>query len=111
MVCNLVRSIESRHLYNFVSDRLMLGFMMVSMLLSLWISNSGVTAMLIPIVDAVVDELFQVFDSISFDRFTQNKSSSKYQDTKDLELGINCITSLPGHPATLHEKEQPTERR
>jgi solute carrier family 13 (sodium-dependent dicarboxylate transporter), member 2/3/5 len=39
---------------------LMLGFMLVGMLLSLWISNSGVTAMLIPIVEAVVDELFQV---------------------------------------------------
>ncbi len=38
----------------------MLGFMMVSMVLSLWISNSGVTAMLIPIVEAVLDELFQV---------------------------------------------------
>lgn len=32
--------------------------MTVSVLLSMWISNSGVTAMLIPIVDAVVDELF-----------------------------------------------------
>lgn len=40
----------------------MLGFMSVSMLLSLWISNSGVTAMLIPIVEAVVEELFQVYD-------------------------------------------------
>ena len=36
----------------------MLGFMSVGMLLSMWISNSGVTAMLIPILDAVVDELF-----------------------------------------------------
>ena len=38
----------------------MLGFMMVSTLLSLWITNSGVVAMLIPIVEAVIDELFQV---------------------------------------------------
>lgn len=38
----------------------MLGFMTVSMLLSMWISNAGVTAMMIPIVDAVVDELFPV---------------------------------------------------
>lgn len=48
---------------------LMLGFMQVGMLLSFWISNSGVTAMLIPIVEAVVDELFHVnliFDFISF---------------------------------------------
>lgn len=34
--------------------------MAVGVLLSMWISNSGVTAMLIPIVDAVVDELFHV---------------------------------------------------
>ena len=39
---------------------LMLGFMQVGMLLSMWISNSGVTAMLIPIVEAVVDQLFHV---------------------------------------------------
>lgn len=38
----------------------MLGFMSVGVLLSMWISNSGVTAMLIPIVDAVIDELFHV---------------------------------------------------
>nr|CAH0112211.1 unnamed protein product [Daphnia galeata] len=89
---NLHRRIALRVILTFGTNPrwLMLGFMMVSMLLSLWISNSGVTAMLIPIVDAVVDELFQ--------------------DTKDLELGIHCITTLPGHPVTLHEKEQPTER-
>ena len=45
---------------NCIFDRLMLGFMMVGMFLSFWISNSGVTAMLIPIVEAVVQELFQV---------------------------------------------------
>ena len=45
---------------------LMLGFMQVGMLLSFWISNSGVTAMLIPIVEAVVDELFHVIFDLIF---------------------------------------------
>ena len=43
----------------------MLGFMMVSVLLSMWISNAGVTAMLIPIVHAVVEELFPVSTIVS----------------------------------------------
>lgn len=33
-------------------------FMMASMLLSLWISSAGVIAMLIPVVEAVVEAMF-----------------------------------------------------
>ncbi|CAL1290948.1 unnamed protein product [Larinioides sclopetarius] len=36
---------------------LMLGFMMTTMFLSMWISNTATTAMMVPIVDAVLDEL------------------------------------------------------
>ena len=42
----------------------MLGFMSVDVLLSMWIPNSGVTAMLIPIVEAVVDELFDDVEQV-----------------------------------------------
>ncbi|XP_071033527.1 Na(+)/citrate cotransporter isoform X3 [Parasteatoda tepidariorum] len=36
---------------------LMLGFMVTTMFLSMWISNTATTAMMVPIVDAVLDEL------------------------------------------------------
>lgn len=40
--------------------RLMVGFMLVTMFLSMWISNTATTAMMMPIVEAVLDELFRI---------------------------------------------------
>lgn len=40
--------------------RLMLGFMTTTMFLSMWISNTATTAMIVPIVDAITEELFKV---------------------------------------------------
>ena len=39
--------------------RLMLGFMLPTMFLSMWISNTATTAMMVPIVDAVLSRLEQ----------------------------------------------------
>ena len=39
--------------------RLMLGFMTSTAFLSMWISNTATTAMMVPIVDAVLSELEQ----------------------------------------------------
>lgn len=43
--------------YSNLSCRLMLGFMVTTMFLSMWISNTATTAMMVPIVDAVLNEL------------------------------------------------------
>ena len=37
--------------------RLMLGFMSTAMFLSMWVSNTATTAMMVPIIDAVMREL------------------------------------------------------
>ena len=40
--------------------RLMTGFMLTTMFMSMWISNTAATAMMVPIVDAVLQQLYKV---------------------------------------------------
>ncbi|KAG7178041.1 Solute carrier family 13 member 2-like, partial [Homarus americanus] len=42
--------------------RLMAGFMLTTMFLSMWISNTATTAMMVPIVDAILTELYSTHD-------------------------------------------------
>ena len=43
--------------------RLMLGFMITTMFLSMWISNTATTAMMLPIVDAVAEAINSKVDN------------------------------------------------
>lgn len=57
--CNLHKRIALKVLLMIGTSpkRLMLGFMLTTMFLSMWISNTACTAMMVPIVTAVLDEL------------------------------------------------------
>ena len=57
--CNLHKRIALKVLLLFgTSPRmLMLGFMLLTMFLSMWLLNTATTAMMVPIVDAVLQEL------------------------------------------------------
>nr|XP_045621719.1 solute carrier family 13 member 5-like [Procambarus clarkii] len=58
--CNLHRRIALRAILLFGQSprRLMAGFMLTTMFLSMWISNTATTAMMVPIVDAILSELY-----------------------------------------------------
>lgn len=55
----------------------------VSTLLSMWISNSGVTAMLIPIVEAVVDQLFEDVEQGSVYGAVSNSTNPEKEQQDD----------------------------
>ncbi|KAK8750246.1 hypothetical protein OTU49_017519 [Cherax quadricarinatus] len=58
--CNLHRRIALRVILLIGQSprRLMAGFMLTTMFLSMWISNTATTAMMVPIVDAILAELY-----------------------------------------------------
>ncbi|XP_026184510.1 solute carrier family 13 member 5a [Mastacembelus armatus] len=75
---------------------LMLGFMGVTAFLSMWISNTATTAMIVPIVQAVLDQLHNNVDSEPSSK-SQNSSVILHEDHQDrtvLEKGPSDPTGL-----------------
>ncbi|XP_046440691.1 solute carrier family 13 member 5-like isoform X4 [Daphnia pulex] len=75
--------------------RLMLGFMFTTMFLSMWISNTATTAMMVPIVEAVVEELFKNNDDEEMERdvhMVPNGSSEASSGDKTIDVDLNSVT-------------------
>ena len=71
----------------------MLGFMIVTAFLSFWISNTACTAMMLPVVTAVVNQLNAHLAENAHDSETKKKAEkSIYQFI--LILGTNKVTTV-----------------
>ena len=97
----------------------MLAFMMIACLLSMWITNSAVTAMLLPIVRSILNEIFEnVIEELLIPggHFNINNCLGWLQES-DLENGLSCSQSVESVAASsvseiqlvVVSKQQPEE--
>ncbi|XP_046644937.1 solute carrier family 13 member 5-like isoform X4 [Daphnia pulicaria] len=95
--CNLHKRIALKNmlLVGASPRRLMLGFMFTTMFLSMWISNTATTAMMVPIVEAVVEELYKNNDDEEMERdvhMVPNGSSEASSGDKTIDVDLNSVT-------------------
>ena len=73
---------------------IMLGFMVCTMFLSMWISNTAATALMVPIVDSICEAMFDD-DDVDVDDVEKEKvkERSKEQETKRNMMMLACAYS------------------
>ncbi|KAL7645307.1 UNVERIFIED_CONTAM: hypothetical protein RMT77_003693 [Armadillidium vulgare] len=103
--------------------RLMIGFMLTTMFLSMWISNTASTAMMVPIVDAILQELYKTIDMKKAEQSNEKEetlskkdANSPQQSKRRLSLEFrkekNKLEGIDNLAIEISEddlKEKPTE--
>lgn len=75
---------------------IMLGFMVCTMFLSMWISNTAATALMVPIVDSICEAMFDDGEDINVDdveKTGKTKARTKEQETKRNMMLLACAYS------------------
>ncbi|KAK8378288.1 hypothetical protein O3P69_011052 [Scylla paramamosain] len=108
--CNLHRRIALRVIL-FVGQSprsLMAGFMLTTMFLSMWISNTATTAMMVPIVDAILAELYtarEVQDSTAIEMDLSVSPAKQSQ----MDLVNNDASAYSKSDRALESNPEPLE--
>ncbi|XP_042298524.1 solute carrier family 13 member 2 [Sceloporus undulatus] len=106
--CNLHKRIALRVLL-IVGVRpalLLMGFMGVTAFLSMWISNTATTAMMVPIAQAVLDQLHQSEQRKMEAKPTQNGSANPAFELQEPDNG-----QANGHVVTIEKEKLPEDQR
>ena len=101
--------------------RLMLGFMITTMFLSMWISNTATTAMMLPIVDAVAEAINSkvnnkqkylqttLYHVCQSDKESYRAVAKRYQcqetELSSMAGGGAGLDTIPEHAAVDHVEE------
>lgn len=70
---------------------LMMGFMLTTMFLSMWISNTATTAMMVPIVEAVILEMSRSEDPDEVEMEDKGNSQTESKEVEDPEANVGTI--------------------
>ncbi|KAM4795581.1 solute carrier family 13 member 2 [Rhinophrynus dorsalis] len=73
---------------------LLLGFMLVTAFLSMWISNTATTAMMIPIAQAVLEQLYKSEETVEENSFTRNNTDKSAKEHEKIDSGMGNGTVI-----------------